>query len=359
MSPSASVSRPPESSGPADDASWDRVVAGCDYATFFHTRAWNVISASVPNPVFGRRLGRAAAWHVRFQGGVEAVLPAVLYRWARGSRTVAQSSGGGAYGGWIGNAGFTAAHEAAAWKALPWRHLEARRNPFAPADRAGRAPQRRHAETTAVIDLRCGFDAIAAGWRLREAPIHRNVRRATAAGIRVGLAQDAGEWETFREIYLENAKRWENPSLHPARTIAALEAAAPGAARLILARLEGTVVAGLLLLVHRRHGAGLVKAARPVGYKLNALNAVDAHTVRHCVEAGLWWYDMDTSTFSESVRIQKLRMGARELPADIEVHLPRLQHLLRRGREFLRNFSNPAGSPHDGEPEGREYKHII
>ncbi len=302
---------------------WDRIVAESDEATFFHTRAWTEAAALAPSMKFPRRKGRPVAWHVRFEDGVEAVLSAVLFRWVRAAPVYAESGAGSAYGGWIATAGFTPRHEDAAWRSLPWKNIEVRRNPFSSRASHARSAMTVYEEKTAALDLTPGYDAIEAGWTRGKSQVWINARRGEKAGIKVIRATTEEEWTTFHEVYVANSARWQNPQLHPLDMLLRLRKIAPENAHLWLGLADDRIVAGELALVHRRHMAGLIRAALPEGYKKNAAAWIDVNTVRHYAASGVRWFDMDSSGDNEGARRHKLSFGAEELDASLDLHRSR------------------------------------
>jgi hypothetical protein len=332
----------PEISRPASADEWDRIVGVGDDATVFHTRAWAEVTAATPNPALAGRTGRARAWYIRFGDGAEAVLPSVAYTFVRRCFRFHQTGPGATYGGWIGNETFGPDHETAAWNVLPWSNFELRRNPYRrrDIDRITRRSVATYPDVTYTLDLRPGYDAIEADWRRRKAQVWINARRGEKNGIRVVEASSEADWREFYTVYEENSKRWAAPLLHPLASLLGLRTRLGDRAHLWLGLQGDRIVAGEVAFVHRRHMAGLIRAALPEGYKANAPALVDVHTVRHYCERGLRWFDMDASGDNEGAIRHKLSFGATALDASLDVYRSRGYMLLRR--LIVRRSDSPA-----------------
>lgn len=292
----------------ATDREWDAVADGCEYATFFHTRAW----AQLWERHSGGRL-RARASLARFDDGVEAVLPGNVKTlldlpWIdrlSGAFETILSSYGSHYGGWISTSELTPAHHRLLWQHYSTRNVLIMQNPFDVSfERAGLDWPR--ASFTQVVDLRPDLETLRGRWSRG----HRSaVNKASRAGVEVARATTRAEWREYVELYRWSLQRWGDPISRYDDRVFDLFAEIP-AATLWTARWDGRMLAGVLCLYHNRTIMYWSGALRIDEQRLRAAPLLHAEVMRAGKQAGYRWYDFNPSGDLDGVIAFKERFGA-------------------------------------------------
>ncbi len=313
---------------------WDAAWAGCTHATFFESRAW----AECWERASARAI-RPAPTVVEFDSGRTAVLPCsttTSFRFV----TRALCAPAGTYGGWLTDRDLDADEVRSIREWLLGAHgaIEWRANPYAVGvDAVADETEVFRADTTHAVDLRGAFEDVVRRWSRS----HREaVRKAARRGVTVRVAESAGDWARYDQVYRATLERWGGSasSNHPAALFDALREREDERVTLWLAERDGEVVAGVLCCsahdhVSYWHGASLEEHldAKPMQLLLH-----DA--MRDASERGIRWFDLNPSGGHEGTRTFKERFGAVELPAPVvdrrvsfETTLSRLASLMGFG----------------------------
>ena len=322
---------------PAGDAEWDAAWLGCDYATYFHSRAWAEVWAA-------HRRGeiRPAPRAVEFSDGRRALLPLCEERpRGRGPRRH-RSSPAGCYGGWISEDPLDKEHAerlcaylleqvaGLAWRVSPW-------DPFALAVTAGLGEP----DHTRSVRLEGGFEALE---RRFASGARWGARRAAREGLEVGIATGQGEWRAYYAAYCDSLARWGEraTSRYDWDLFERIRARDGQDARLWVARYRGEVVAGALVLYASRHAAWWHGAAVAAHFRKQPMHLLLHAMIRDACEQDLAVFDLGPSHGLGGVEEFKSAYATETLPCPMLRREPagwraRLRRILERQR--LRGFA--------------------
>lgn len=327
---------------------WDDAWESCGHATFFHSRQW----AEVWSDYSGGTL-KPAAQTIVMDDGSRVVFVACREPLHRGVTERVLSMPAGTYGGWLGGDELSAdraralfAHARRTAPVLWWRL-----NPFDPAVSSLLALADED-DTTHVLDLSGGFERVE-----RDATHgHRSsARKALRAGVTVGRAAGADDWDAYYVLYESSLARWgeEATSRYDRRLFKALAGLERGV-ELWTASLDGRMVAGAVCLYARRHVSCWHAAALGESFPFRPVNLLYFEAARDACERGFSWFDFNPSGGHEGVAEFKRRFGAVELPAPIVQHTSGLvPRLAGWGARVRRQLGGASGSPEGtAGPEG-------
>ena len=295
---------------------WDRVAAQCSYATFFHTRPWVELMVST----FPRWEDATVARSL--PGRRTAILPLVQRKRMYGMLREYQSVIPGVYGGVICD-GPIDQHEVDGI----YGRLKTMRasggvivgNPFAEFALPGHlAPKGR---TTQVVDLSGGIDAV---WARMESAFRRRVRRSRDHRVLVEEAVARQDFDEYYAVYLDALRRWGEraTSRYPEALFTNLWHLATrsrDAVKLWVARAQGHVAAGAVVLYHQRHAVSWHAATREDDYATSPANALQMAIIEDACRRGFRWYDLNPSGGHSGVARFKKGLGARDLSFDCGV----------------------------------------
>jgi hypothetical protein len=274
----------------AGDVEWDAAWLACDHATWFHSRAWAEVWASLRRGAL-----RPAPRLIEFSDGRSALLP-LCAEPRRGRRPLRHRlSPAGTYGGWLSEEPLQKAHAerlfayltrevpGLAWRVCPW-------DPLAAELAAGLG----EAERTRALRLEAGFQAL----ELRFSKGARwGVRRARREGLEVGIATDLAEWRAYYAAYRDSLARWGEraTSRYDWDLFERVHARDRDNARLWVARLRGEVVAGAVVFYAPRHAAWWHGAAVAAHLRKQPMHLLLHEIVRDACEQGLAVFDLGPS----------------------------------------------------------------
>lgn len=295
-----------------DSATWDRVWEQCDHATYFHSREWAELWSTYTS---GRYRVRPRL--ITFADGKTALLPLVRRRIARGLIKTYETGPVTTFGGWISTDGLTDEHarSAAAYVASQVKNVTWRVNPYDP-HAAVVAEMATHDDTTHVLELARGFDAIFRTWSKG----HRAaVKQARREGITVKTAEGVEEWRAYYGAYEDSVRRWgESAStVYGWPLFETLARSRSGNVRLWLAIRGENVAAGSLCFYARKHVVYWHGAAYEEYFKMRPVNLLIHDAVREACADGYRWFDFNPSGGLEGVRAFKRSFGAVELPCPV------------------------------------------
>ena len=316
---------------PATAEEWDAAWDACDYATYFHSRAW---AGAWQTWTQGKY--HPAPMRIRFEDGTSAVVAASVRRGRLRIADVAELSPASTFGGWLSADPLTADHVGELTRAtlamaprVRWRL-----NPYDPLSASIAAPVLAD-DTTQVVDLAGGFETVFRRWDQGQ---RQKVAQSRRAGVEVRLAQDSDGWRAYYDAYQDSLRRWgsRTTSVYPWRLFETLVALKSPHVRLWLATLEGNVIAGVLCLYSRRHVAYWHGAAMEEHIKKRPMNLLLHAAMSHACESGRAWFDFNPSGGHASVRAFKSGFGVSERPAPVVGRDAAIVSLLTRLRGATR-----------------------
>jgi len=166
--------------------------------------------------------------------------------------------------------------------------------------------------STHVLNLSSGFDEIWLSHFTRKA--RNQCRMAERRGVEVRAANEVADFETFYSIYAASTERWgyARPP-YPIALFRALAGLTGKGVELKLARVEGRVIAGVLLL----HGLGTTLYWGAAMLKEYASHSPNNALLRVAIEEscrrGKCHFDFGSSDGLESVSKYKESFGARRV----------------------------------------------
>jgi CelD/BcsL family acetyltransferase involved in cellulose biosynthesis len=319
---------------PADD--WNRALAQCPDATFFHTDAWlQAIARS-----FGTRIERA---RLTLPDGSFALLPLSVRSLAKGLVPLASVGETGAYGGLVSPASLAPGQQSAAFAAVRRRYpdLWVSGNPFATQTGGLVVPGGQLSqESTHVLalkplaELRQGFSR---GCKSRG-------NKARKAGLTLRVSQHPTDAARFYALYEDTVVRWGD-KLTWARPRAFFEhmvAEGGGHVKLFLAYQGDRLVSGLLFASHGGIAHYVAGATRADALPSCPSNFLMEEAMAHYAEAGYTRFDFGPSNGLEGVIQFKESFGAEPLPFVAQrtsTAASRLYFSLRRPYERLQAWS--------------------
>lgn len=313
----------------ADPDRWDRVWAGCEYATFFHSRHWLETWVRYSN---GARAN--ASKLVTFSDGASAIVVLSSRRRAAGLLTSYESGPRGTYGGWISDADLSEGHaRALADYIVGLGDVEWYTNPFDP--NAGTVSTFGSvADSTDALDLASGFDAVAGGWSSQH---RRSLRKAVREGVVVREADGIDDWKAYFDAYRASVDRWGAAASTPYTwEMFRLMAGLPrSSVRLWLSFVGDVVAAGAVCGYSRRHVAYWHGAARSELFASRPVHLLFHSAIADACQQDYRWFDFNPSGGLEGVRKFKVGFGTQEFPCPTvrrETSASRVLNRIGRGR---------------------------
>lgn len=287
---------------------WQAVVDAAPGATFFHSPAWaSLIAAAFPGY-------RTATQVFELADGARAVVPLVARAERNGYFRWCESMFPGGYGGALAERPLTPAEGAALYRRLlspATAYLHILGNPYAnTAVPAGFTATEQH---THCLDLRPGFEALEAGFADEK---RRGCRKAGRLGVRLSVAGSPDEFRAYAAVYADTLQRWGGRALfrYPAALFDHLHGLGPHQLRLWLARVDGRVVSGAIVLYQNTtaiywHGATLQGFLRH-----HPATLVLAGAVQDACARGFRYFDFGASGGLPGVEAFKEGFGAVRRP---------------------------------------------
>lgn len=298
---------------PADRDAWLAVAEASPDATFFHTPYWADIAEASGEWVDATVMGTLA-------DGARVVYPLVARPRTRfGRLAAARSTFAGCYGGPIAERSLREGEAERLHHAASARHAAGLRVLLTPEQSAGAVPAGFDAttDTTRVIDLSSGFDAVLASFHSGQ---RRAFRRGDSEGLTARPARDAADHDAYERLYAETLRlRGEGQtSVYPPavlRRMASLAAEHPELVLLWLVEHQGELVMGTYGFRWRDHV--VMWHAATIGLRLpmaSPLVTLLGEMMRAMAEAGVSRYDLNPSGGLTGVAEFKSRLGGEELP---------------------------------------------
>ena len=284
------------------DALWNQVCQQCESATFFHTKTWaDVITRTfpqwVPEPLVRE-----------FSDGNIVVLP--LMRRKGIVRHYYESMPPGLYGGPLFSEPPSQFQTQTTLDALnEFSSIIICGNPFSSA--LSFPVARRRELHTHVLDLRAGGDRIEKGFRKG----HRaNIAAASRKGVRITLASNLGEVNSYFDVYCNSIARWgQNASgFYPKRLFHNLFQLAEyrQKVKLWLAKYDGRVIAGAWVFYHGGHVVYWHGAMHADYMHCHPVHLMLSEAIKAACEEGFRWFDFNPSGGLQGVEHFKRGFGA-------------------------------------------------
>jgi hypothetical protein len=313
---------------PASPGEWRDAHTAAAEATFFHGPAWSEIWSAWT----GGRM-RPAPEVVELEGGRTAVLGITEER-RRGGRVIRHLSPGGTYGGWVSAFPLGPDDERRLAEAVMRRgSVIWRQAPF--ASRLHLTPRTVRAEggETHVIPLSDGAEAARGRWREKA---RGRVNKARKAGVLVREASSPADWSAYHSLYRAALDRFAEPSsIYDETLFELVRAVGRGGARLYLAELDGTLLAGALVLHAHGYATGWHQASSREGVA-GVANLLHWEITGMLADEGFRFYDMNPSGGHAGSAEFKERMGAARRPAPLVVRPGRVDRSLTAAGRIVR-----------------------
>jgi len=294
----------------AREIDWQEAARRCPNSTFFHTPAW----ARVWAQYCGEGVS-ATAVKVRFEDGVEALLPAArksvlggaLYRYA--------SSAGAEYGDWISETTLKPEHSIALDDLLKRVPITLRQNPF--EDRHAHSDIAWSAKAfTQAIDLRNGFDRVMHGW---SASHRRSLRQAGRNNLCCEVAASRSTWAEYFELYRAAVTAWGEAAQtnHDWRLFEMLQELPAGTTKLWTVRRQGVLLAGAICFYHGQHAVYWSGATVPSARTLRPVHYLFHDALSDACNRGIRWFDFGSSGGIEGLVRFKSGFGCQNYEANL------------------------------------------
>jgi hypothetical protein len=234
--------------GPATVADWADAHGRSSGTTFFHGPVWAQLWQAYSGGVF-----QPAPRRVEFEDGRTAILgvTSALTRLPGVRRNYLSPQGN--CGGWVTGDELEAAHaRALAEQIVGLGSVVWRRHPQ-DALAAGASVAATSVETTHLIDLRYGADAVHARWKKKAMAA---AVRAEQRGTVVRQASSLDDWRAYADLYERMSKRWARPmALYGRSLFTLLGEIEDDAVELWITEMNGRLTGGT---INFRHGSHVV-----------------------------------------------------------------------------------------------------
>lgn len=313
----------------ATAADWDDAWRASRGVTYFQSREWatiwsrHAVEGDRPHPL-----------HVTFEDGRTAVLPLSRRPGPHGLLPTWLLSPAGTFGGWLAPAELEDVHARQLTALLLGLHgrLRWRLSPYDPHLVRLRVTGAIEDDTHA-LDLRSGFEAIAAGWRKGQ---RSAIRRAERAGVEIREATSRSEWNGFIAAYEDSLRRWGDTATtrYPAGLFIDIFERCSPHVRMWVAIVEGEVAAGALCFYAGEHAVYWAGAAREEYLPLRPVNLLIRDAIRDACARNYRWFDFNPSGKLEGVQKFKRSFGAVPLSAPLVRSRTRSARLVELGLQI-------------------------
>ncbi len=309
---------------------WQRIYAGCEYATFFHSPEWARVWE-----MYSDGLVRPAAKLIRFSDGREVIVPLSFQTKLRGLLNRYVSSPEATYGGWLSTEPLSTSHAVLLTRWLleaEGKNLVWRLNPYDPlalqAAMICNVTGRR--DVTHSVRLNADPDQLFRGFKKG---CREDIKKAQKRGnIEVGPAETIEEWRAYHRVYQDSLKRWghdpeDGYTWELFDTLRRLES--PNI-RLWIARYEGQIVSGELSFYSRRHAVSWHAATLKDYLRSGVSKFQTFEIIKDSCARGYEWLDFNPSAGLGGVQELKESFRAEALPAPLVYVDTSLKRLIRK-----------------------------
>lgn len=302
---------------PATEAHWDSAWEGTPHATFFQSTTWARVWET-----YSGGASCLQAQQIRFNDGVEVVLPTTYERRLRGLLGRRVASPAATFGGWLSSSALSAEHQRLALRALLHGNGSSLVWRLSPYDRGGLEAARRlglscRADRTHALQLAPGPAAILKN--LKNGYRSDIVRARKKGRIQVVEATTSDEWRAYFRVYQETLTRWglEQKAGYRWPLFEALQAQRSPRIKLWLALYDGAVVSGELCFYGHRHAVSWHAATLKSYLKTNVAKVQLMAVIEDACRRGFDWFDFNPSAGLAGVEAFKEGFNTTPLPAPI------------------------------------------
>lgn len=287
---------------------WDHVVVRCGYATFFHTSTWAEIMTQT-HPRF-----RIATKGFVLDDSAVAVVPLMAtternryFKWY-------ESMLPGVYGGAVAERNLTQTEINSIFRHLAnarTAHIHVMGNPY--TDHELPPSYNRSPLYTQVLSLDKGFDAIFENMHRSK---RRGTRKARKMGVEVGVAEREEEFRSYYEVYKDAVRRWGDRTLisYPYGLFEQLYRYRSENLKLWIAKVDGRIVSGNVVVYHNRHCAYWHGATLESYFSYRPGALLITEIIRDACQRGLACCDLSPSGGLKGVERYKEQFGAQAVP---------------------------------------------
>jgi len=301
---------------------WDIVWIQCDYATYFHSRAWAEIWQMYTDGAIN-----PAPKIIVFSDGKKALLPLSFSKSMKGLLKNYISSPAGTFGGWISTDTLEMKHAQLLvdyltnLSAITWRL-----NPYDPLVYKCKLPYLQKNETHA-LNLEGGFDAVYKLWTKGHKSAARKARKARKAGVVIQKAAIIDQWREYYAIYEDSLKRWGEKvsSRYSWKLFEIIADRHSKNIELWLAKFEDNSIAGALCFYAKNHVVYWHGAAYSEHFGFRPVNLLMYEVIKHACQQGYSWFDFNPSGGHEGVMKFKQSFGAEGLDCPVFIRVNRFQ----------------------------------
>jgi hypothetical protein len=321
---------------------WERIENNCDYATFYQTRVWHSVLCSNPNPYCDNQIPEDASQLIRFSDGVELILPLAKYKKLKGIFNLYSITPDNKLGSFISEHGVTPEHEQVLFQYLSRYNLSWHQNPFHLITKYHDFDHEN--ETTMVIDMREGVEALRKKWQTSHKSFLQQARQAPKRGVTVTKSNTLEEWREFYKIYLASSERWDSPQLYSWPVLEAFFNQASDKAQLWAAWAEGKMIAGNIVFCHNHTVSAWFKGGLKEYFHLKTPKYLDLQRIEYYAQEGYWWFDMGAAR-NQGIMEYKAQLGCEEMDCSSLIHKsPSLKAYERLRWEALTRLQSLKGS---------------
>lgn len=292
---------------PAPFDVWQRIAAGCPWATYFHTPQW----ASCIVKTFPEYSISGIGFIL--DDTTQVVFPAVARVKKRllHSKTEYKSMEPGVYGGFISAQPLSSGQiQELAAALLAMKNSSGRivQSPFTTFNLPSLFKSKQL--STHMIDLEPGFDGIAKKFSRGQ---KSNINQAKRKGVMVRRAAEENDIEQYYALYQETIKRWgkEAGAVYPKELFLNLYRQNDQNVQFWLAEVDQRIIAGIIVLAWNTHLVYWHGSALHEFFKHYPNNLIHATVLRWACDNGFTRYDMGPSMDLPGVIKFKETFGAR------------------------------------------------
>jgi hypothetical protein len=297
---------------PTNAEEWDTIWQHCDYATYYHSRAWADLWYHYTCGTM-----RPAPRLLTFSDGKTALLPITRQQKYGGFYTSYLSTPAGTFGGWISTDTLHTTHAALLADYMLHRlpNMRWRVNPYNRVVQDIALPITQQ-DVTHTLPLTSDFGTIYKRWSKGHSSAARKARRE---GVTISKADTLDDWRAYYAAYTDSLRRWgERATSCYQWTLFETLAHCPSSYHTLwLARFQDTIVAGALCFYARRHVSYWHGAALEAYFHLRPVHLLMYEVIQDACEHGYTWFDFNPSGGNEGVQNFKKGFGADALPCPI------------------------------------------
>ena len=292
----------------ATNDEWDYFVKISTDSTFYHTREWYEIWASV----YGLNIETKI---IQLEDGKTLLMPMSSTKLFKNLFTSYTSSPAGTYGGILSESALSAKSLSYIYSYLlkKYKTISIRQSPLAKEVDESIIVKR---DFTHCLKLDLPFSDIFRSWSKGH---KSSVKKAQKNDIQVKIAAYDSEWDEYYQLYLRSFKRWGDAArgLYDPELFREIRKLDKSKAKLWLATLGEQIVAGSLCFYHNSHVTYWHSAAHEDYFKFSPVNLLQYCIIEQACENGYEWYDFNPSGGLKGVESFKKSFNSQKVNANI------------------------------------------